>query len=685
MARLTTTRLRWQALAAGAGIVIVLAAALFTEFPGRLSRFVEDRLLRLTTSQLLPKDFVLLAIDETTLGLHTVEPHEIAQSRALQLMLEGYPWSREVYGLLVDRLVNAGARLVIFDLLFANPRAGDEAFAAAIRRHPGRVALAWHFENTKSGGQGDELTLLRPTPLLAEAAGTSMGFATLPAQNIVRWVLAEATTSTMTGGAPLPEETIEPFLQTTAARALGAKAPDSLSPLRFRYSVPHSADTRSFYEVFAQGTWEANYAGRGYFKDRVVLVGHTSEGMKDFFTTPFERLSGPEIHLHILAAILRGDWLESAGPAAILASIPLAGLASFLMVMFRRNTAVTVAGLIGGLVLWLAVCAGALAWTNSFLPTAPPLLAWLVCGVAGLACDVSLERRERSRMRRTLERYVSRDVVKEIVDNPDSYLHSLGGQRKEIVALFSDLQGFTAESERLDAAELVALLNEYFADMVDVVFERRGTLDKFIGDALMATWGCMQAPGLAENARDAVAAALEMKRRLQAINERRRQLGRPPWDSGIGISQGAAIFGNIGSQQKMEPTVIGDTVNLASRIEALTRVYGCGILVDERIAENARSEFSFLRVDTVRVKGRRKPETLYFPHREPAADWTAQFSAAREKYAAGDFSAALAQFTALGDGGLAPGIAARFKARCEGFLRMPPAAQWTGIWDFLEK
>ena len=172
-------------------------------------------------------------------------------------------------------------------------------------------------------------------------------------------------------------------------------------------------------------------------------------------------------------------------------------------------------------------------------------------------------------MRATLERYVSKDVVREIAENPDSYLQSLGGERKEMVVLFSDLKGFTSDSERLDPDEMVTLLNEYFREMVDVVFAHSGTLDKFIGDALMATWGGLRPANREEDAQNAVLAALRMKERLAAINERRNERGITPWGSGIGISYGMAVFGNIGSHQRMDMTVIGDTVNLASRIEGL--------------------------------------------------------------------------------------------------------------------
>ncbi|HEY5741345.1 MAG TPA: adenylate/guanylate cyclase domain-containing protein, partial [Terrimicrobiaceae bacterium] len=432
--------------------------------------------------------------------------------------------------------------------------------------------------------------------------------------------------------------------------------------------------------------WKSNYAEGKFFKDRIVIVGATAERLHDFHLTPWGKLSGPEINLHALAATLRGSWLTQAGMTATIASIIFAALSSLaLTFFFRTSSSWLVGGLALGAILWLVLCAAALTLFSYFLPAAPPLLTWLLCGFAGVACDVSIERRERSRMRATLERYVSKDVVREIAEDPDSYLQSLGGQRKDMVVLFSDLKGFTSDSERLDPAEMVTLLNEYFREMVSVVFEHFGTLDKFIGDAIMATWGGLRPADRDEDAQNAVRAALRMKDRLTAINLRRNERGIPPWGSGIGISNGPAVFGNIGSQERMDMTVIGDTVNLASRIEGLTRVYGCDILVDERIAAKAREVCSFLEVDLVRVKGRKKPERLFFPYSSEFSPWAKAFSVAQGQYRAGEFTEAQAAFDRLAQEGLAPKLAALYKIRCEAFVAQPLSPGWEGIWDFLEK
>jgi adenylate cyclase len=698
MTRLSSLRLRWQLLAAACCMMVVIVAALFTPFVNSLNLYLQDWLLRITTRDPLPENFVLVTIDERSLALSEVSPEEIEASRPLQLMKAGFPWSREVYAALAEKLIAAGARVVLFDLLFPSSREGDNSFANVLRANPGKTVIAASFENPDSQDRGAKTpALVLPNEEFREAVDGNWGAVNLPvwSDNKVRSLYTTVTASNIMGIRSLPGEEAVPSLTTVAARCLGVDAPKNPAegPLRFRYSLPldHTVSSSgperviSLFEIFVPDFWKRNYADGAFFKDRVVLVGGTAERLHDSHLTPWGRLSGPEINLHALAAMLRGSWLKQAGLASTVVAIVFAALAAVTLTFSFRGARWLVAGLAGGAILWLALCAATLVLFSFFLPAAPPLLTWLLCGFAGVACDVSLERRERSRLRATLERYVSRDVVREIADNPNSYLQALGGQRKEIVALFTDLKGFTSDAERLDPSEMVTLLNEYFREMVEVVFEHSGTLDKFIGDALMATWGGIRPATLEENARNALLTAFSMRERLAAINARRKELGIDPWSSGIGISLGPAVFGNIGSQQRMDLTVIGDAVNLASRIEALTRVYGCDILVDERIAKKAGDVCQFLEVDVVRVKGRKKPERLFFPHRAEERGWAETFAAARANYRAGEFAAALVAFEGLAQDGLAPGLAALYRARCATLISQPARKEWEGIWDFVEK
>lgn len=678
-------RFRWQAfcVAVGTAAVLLLTVNPATPLVSHLNLRLQDTLLRMTTHENLPENFLLVGLDDASLSLDTLEPEEIAGSKALQLMEKGFPWSREVYALAGQKMIDAGAKLVIFDMVYPGPNPGDEAFAAFLKKNPGRFVLGALFERPPAPNQ--PATYRAPTAQLAAAAGSSVGYASLTDIGEIRHIMPFATISDFEGKTPLEGETVEQALTTVAAAALGKTFPAEIRrPLRFRYSIPREVPKVSLQELFVPGFWQKNLRNGEVFRDKVVLVGATAEGLKDYHSTPFGRLSGPEIQLHILAAMLRNGWLGSTGPWIAVVSILAAAAGVLALATLRRNPMWFLLWLVVGAAGWLGICLGVLAFGAWFLPVAPPLVTWLVCGFLVLACDATLERRERTRLRGALERYVSKDMVKELVDNPASYLQTLGGQRKEIVTMFSDLQGFTADSETMDPGEMVALLNEYFGDMVAVVFHKRGTLDKFMGDALMATWGALESGGPGEDARHAIQAAFEMRGRLAAINARRE--GFTHWQAGIGITQGSVVFGNIGCQEKMDLTAIGDTVNLASRIEGLTRIYGCDILIDGRMAENLRGECQLLLVDVVRVKGRQKPESLYFPYPGETADaWAGAFEEARAKYREGKFAEAAAAFGALAGTGLAPAVAALFHQRCVEFEKDPPSADWGGVWDFATK
>ena len=208
------------------------------------------------------------------------------------------------------------------------------------------------------------------------------------------------------------------------------------------------------------------------------------------------------------------------------------------------------------------------------------------------------------RTRRTLERYVSKNLVKEILDNPGGYYSSLRGVRVPATILFSDVVGFTALTENSDPEGLVRQLNEYLSRMTAAVFDHGGTLDKFVGDAVMAVWGNVRSRGPAEDAKSAARAALAMRRELWTLNQRWFADGIVPFAIGIGINQGDVVVGNIGSQEKADPTVIGDAVNLASRLEGLTRTYGVDILLGPSATELVRDEFYVRSVARVQVKGK---------------------------------------------------------------------------------
>src|SRR5436305_3354374 len=358
--------------------------------------------------------------------------------------------------------------------------------------------------------------------------------------------------------------------------------------------------------------WHANYRDGNYFKDKVVIVGASSQVAHDVFDTPLSpETPGPALHLHALAAALDHEFLDHTAIPIDFATVIGGGILSWIVVAFFRRPFLCLLTLLAVSGAYLGVSRILYDTRGLLIMVVPTLSVFLASGLLGLGFEYTLERLEKLRTRRTLERYVSKNLVKEILDNPGGYYNSMLGSRKPVTVLFSDLVGFTNLSEKADPAALVAQLNRYLSSMVPMVFDNGGTLDKFIGDAIMAVWGNVSSHGAAEDAKAAVRAALGMRREMPKLNAAWRAEGMQPLAFGIGINHGEAIVGNIGSHERLDPTVIGDAVNLASRLEALTRIYAVDILVGQSAAELVRDDFHFRSVARVQVKGKSEPVEVF--------------------------------------------------------------------------
>lgn len=292
--------------------------------------------------------------------------------------------------------------------------------------------------------------------------------------------------------------------------------------------------------------------------------------------------------------------------------------------------------------------------------------------------DISQEKR----MKTTMYRYMTPGVAERVMAQGEDAL--MVGERKEVTILFSDIRGYTTLTENLGAAEVVSLLNQYFETMVEAVFNHEGTLDKFIGDALMAVFG---APLPLENhAWMAVQAALDMRKRLEIFNYRRILAAQPKIAIGIGISSGEVVSGNIGSHKRMDYTVIGDGVNLSSRLEGVTKEYGCDIILSE-FTYNLCSDRIWVReLDKIRVKGKHEAVNVYelIGDRRLALDpiveeFLSHYNPGREAYLARDFKQAIKHFTAaqsLKPQDIATNIHLK---RAKKYLNDPPPTTWNGV------
>ena len=417
------------------------------------------------------------------------------------------------------------------------------------------------------------------------------------------------------------------------------------------------------------------------------MVGPSAQIEHDIVDTPMSpTTSGPALHLQAIAAALGHEFLSPTPARTGLGLVCTAGLIAWSLVAFVRRPLVCVGALIVITGAYLGV--GRLVYDKSglLLLTVPVLSALLLSGSFSLGFEYALERIEKLRTRRTLERYVSKNLVKEVLENPGSYYSTLRGVRVPVSILFSDLVGFTTLSEKADPEALVAQLNEYLTRMTSVVFSNGGTLDKFIGDAIMAVWGNVRSFGVAQDAKNCARAALAMRRELRQLNEKWRDEGRMGLGMGIGINQGEVIVGNIGSQERMDPTVIGDSVNLASRLEGLTRIYGVDILLGPTAAELVRDEFHLRSVARVQVKGKTKPVDAFtfIGARNEDVDsqllkWLEVYEEGLEKFRARDFTQAKILFSRFLEFYPDDLLAQMYLARALDYERQPPDEAWGAV------
>jgi len=294
---------------------------------------------------------------------------------------------------------------------------------------------------------------------------------------------------------------------------------------------------------------------------------------------------------------------------------------------------------------------------------------------------------EEKRVRSTMARYMSKEVADQLLEGD---AHKLGGTAYDVTVLFSDIRGFTSLSEELGARETVTMLNEYFSEMADVVLQNQGMLDKYIGDSIMAVFGAPINSG--SDADNSVNTAIHMMHKLRVLNKIRQEQELHRIDIGIGISSGEVVVGNIGSPKRMDFTVIGDTVNLASRLEGANKMYGSQILISESTKQELREEHVFREVDSIRVKGQNRPVAVYeildfhdevsFPNMELTLQCYKKGIAAYRK---SDWQQAIICFDAALKLTPNDGPSRLYLERCQHFMHTPPVDEWDGVWTMESK
>ena len=445
-------------------------------------------------------------------------------------------------------------------------------------------------------------------------------------------------------------------------------------PLTKAASIPLDVLGRGKLPSVSAADVVAGTAKREALAGKLAFVGMTYASY-DKVQTPLDKIAdGVELHATLAENVLAGRLLSLGGPpSTLLATLLLCGIviAAQLRRVRRRAWVPPVIALAA--ILGYVVVAQLAFSRGTILALAPPIvMATLVLAAATIG-GLATEGREKAHLRAVFSRYVSRTVVDRILADPKRA--KLGGERKELTVLFSDIRGFSAFAEGMGPEALASFLGEYLTPMTELVLESGGTLDKYIGDAVMAIWA---APiDVPDHAARACEVALRMQEALVGLNQKWQAEGKPTVAIGIGINTGPMSVGNMGTPARFDYTVLGDQVNLGARLEALTKEYGVDVLVGEATAKAAGPGFVFREVDVVRVKGRAGAAPVYELVGRAGVRTDTRFADALALYRKREFASAKELFAQLaGDE-----TAAVMAKRCADLATAPPPDDWDGVYE----
>jgi adenylate cyclase len=424
----------------------------------------------------------------------------------------------------------------------------------------------------------------------------------------------------------------------------------------------------------------------------IVLIGSSATGLNDLQATPISRdMPGVEIHAQLIDQILQGTYLDRPDWAvgAETLFLVLAGL--MLVLVLPRIGALGSAGL-GAVAIAAAIGASWYAFKAAHLlidPVGPTVVLAVVYILTSLLGYLRTEMSQRA-IRQAFSRFMAPQRVAELAKHPEKLM--LGGELKTLTIMFSDIRGFTSLAEGMDAQTLTAYMNSFLSPMAEIILKHKGTIDKYIGDCIMAFWNAPLDD--AEHAQNAVRAAQEMRQRLTELNQQWEQEARQkgtvyrPLRAGIGLNTGECCVGNFGSHQRMDYSLLGDPVNLASRLESLGKLYGIDLIIGEETAERL-DEPELIEIDLVAVKGKTRAVRIYTlpPHQIEAQRFLEQHAALLTAYRRRDWQGAL---RLLDDDGLAvepemKPVYDLYRRRIAHFQVESPPSDWDGVYTAEEK
>ena len=560
-----------------------------------------------------PSGVTVVAIDN--FSLNQAEQADLSDQTELHQLVR-WPWPRNIYSLVLNRLFAAGSKAVAIDLLLDSPSLhgphDDAGLAQQLQRHHRHVVLGAQIRESQGGVGG--LSLIRPTDqLLAGANSISLGLLNgfADADGIIRQRPSDYGRSLQpTFGEELPDSLATSLLEQAGVSQPALQPNNQWQDLLDPYGPPGSINTYPIWEVLDKRRY-AELKDAGAFKNQLVLIGPTATVLQDRHNAVFAGPLGmPGVELHATEVANRLEqrslqfhpmtsaWAVAIGIAVLVSSIatdrwkrPLSKLAAHLTIALGAF----------GIGLLLISSTGLTIWLFSYGA------AIVLAGITS-SSEATLQLQwQRRRLRNSLERYLSPAIAAEIAAQPEEADGMLGGKEVDVVILMSDIRRFTAitqnMSEQGKIPELVERLNQYFSCVVETLHAHGATVDKFIGDACLAVFGTPRNRGSKQEVSSALEAAIEIGHKLDKLNQHWQGQGDEPWEQVIALSYGKVISGNIGSSSRMDYTVIGDAVNTASRLESIAKATNQTIVLSQSIVDFVEDQSQLIDLGCFDIRG----------------------------------------------------------------------------------
>ena len=708
----------------GSLIVLLITLTLSLEQSGSF-RYIEHTLLDdffiRYQREYTPKDISLVMIDQPSL---------VNMNSQLRIF---WPWPREVHGIMNDYLSAKGANKIVYDILFDQP----DFDRSTVSGEESDLSLANSFgtnQNAIIGAQLSNLVLVpnREASILSTKPDEDLLplFSSVPIEPLLYTAAAVGNTAVPTSfdgvtrytqlvsyhdSRVIPSLSLASLLANPDKSTFSVLSNNSTLKVEGLPEIPLQSNHLYLINWYKKGGVEngtfPQFSYYGLLREAVkwkqtgvltpdsvlnisghtIFIGASAPGLSDIKATPFSRLEpfpGVEIQATVYANLLHDDHLKTLD-SLYKWIILLIGIVLINVTVFYSIPRVSILISLAWTLIWIILGMNIFEYIRFWMPVAEFSIVHIMTITLSFTTRFVTENKERRFLKQAFSRYVPKDLVNDVINRPESL--KLGGDKKEMTVLFSDLAGFTTISEGMSPEELVPYLNEYLTEMTDLVFKHRGTLDKYIGDAIMAFWGApLDDPKHAYNACSCV---IEMQELMKRLQEKWEITKKPVASTRYGVNTGHMVVGNVGSLERFNYTVLGDAVNLAARLEPANKNFGTDVMISETTYELVKDDFVCRELDRLIVKGKSKPVKVYelickkddvevLPKVQKGLDL---YREAMQHYYKREFKNATILFESVLSEIPSDGPSKTYLNRINQFNLIPPPQDWNGVFELKTK